>query len=281
MQHSSFNHRLQNKHRFLNESINLERMAENILVIGGAGGIGSAIVEKYEKSGATGLVGDLAYSQPCQHSQQTYHFPVDVTKPESVLDLAHRLEGYPITHFVSLAGGARNEFCKGIAEVTTAVIDESIKLNLTSHIYLMHAFVPLMGGEGDRSITLMGDRSITLVSSINAIQDWELPAYSAAKAGLLGLVYATTTELGARGIRVNAILPGTVPTDRTHKEPKDFEALLKTSALNRLTTPQEVANAVYATTHLLTAMTGQTLVVDCGQTVKTIRYTTDAKSQSQ
>lgn len=235
-------------------------MAENILVVGGAGGIGSAIVEKYSRQGANVLSANIAYD-----NSRPKHYHVDVTKPESVDKLAHHLNYLGITHFISLAGGARNEFGKGIAEVPTDLIDESIKLNLTSHLYLMRAFVPLMDDKGDRSITL--------VSSINAIQDWELPAYSAAKAGLLGLVYATTTELGVKGIRVNAILPGTVPTPRTRKEPKDFETLLKTSALNRLTTPEEVANAVYATTHLLTAMTGQMLVVDCGQTVKKPRYT--------
>lgn len=243
------------------------KCVENILVIGGAGGIGSAIVDKYVKCGANVLVGDIAYSQPCKLSPQDHCFPIDVTKLESLLDLAHHLKHHTITHLVSLAGGAiPEEYHQGIAGVPISAIDKTIQLNLTSHAYIIKTFVSLMQGKGDKSITL--------ISSINAIQDWDLPCYSAAKAGLLGLVYATTTELGEKGIRINVILPGTTPTPRTGKEPKDFEALLKTSALGRLTTPEEVANAVYATTHLLTAMTGQMLVVDCGQTVKKPRYTT-------
>src|SRR3989344_1988680 len=235
-------------------------MTENILVVCGAGGIGSAIVQKYKDLGENAFSADIAYKETLPNC-----FYVDVANPDSVRALSHMLDASRINvnHLVSLAGGACNEFGKDITQVPVKTIEDSIQLNLTAHIYLLREIVPLMQ---------QGNRSITLVSSINAIQDYALPAYSAAKAGLLGLVKATTTELGEKGIRINAILPGTVPTPRTQKEPKNFETLLKTSALGRLTTPEEIANAVYATTHLLTAMTGQSIVVDCGQTVKTTKY---------
>ena len=56
------------------------------------------------------------------------------------------------------------------------------------------------------------------------------------------------------------------PTSQT--QPKDFEALRRGSALGRLARPEDIAAAMHAMSHTLTAVTGQQLVVDCGQLVK-------------
>jgi NAD(P)-dependent dehydrogenase (short-subunit alcohol dehydrogenase family) len=112
------------------------------------------------------------------------------------------------------------------------------------------------------------DRSITLVSSINAIKGYGLPAYSAAKAGMIGLVKGSVVELGRQNIRINAVLPGTVITPRTSKQPKDFEALKQGTALNRLTNSVEVSKAVAFVAIEAISMTGQELILDCGQSVK-------------
>ena len=60
-----------------------------------------------------------------------------------------------------------------------------------------------------------------------------------------------------------------VVTSSSQKQPKDFEALRRGSALRRLASPKDIATAVHAMSHILTAVTGQQLVVDCGQLVKT------------
>ena len=76
------------------------------------------------------------------------------------------------------------------------------------------------------------------------------------------------SELGVRGIRINTVLPGTVVTG-SNSQPKDIEALRRQSALGRLATADDIAHAVHALSHIMTAVTGQSLVVDCGQTVAT------------
>jgi NAD(P)-dependent dehydrogenase (short-subunit alcohol dehydrogenase family) len=131
---------------------------------------------------------------------------------------------------------------------------------------LLHAVFPWLRQESEH------DRSITFTSSFNALSGWGMPAYSAAKAGLLGMMNALVTPLGACNIRTNVVAPGTIRTPRTEKmwqhEPNHFESLERTSALARLGTPDDVADAFFAIATLLTHVTGQVLVVDGGQMVK-------------
>ena len=73
---------------------------------------------------------------------------------------------------------------------------------------------------------------------------------------------------GAKGIRINAVLPGTVMTPRTAKQPKDFDAMRRGTALNRLASPEEIAKVVVTLSIDMTCVTGQSVIADCGQVVK-------------
>jgi 3-oxoacyl-[acyl-carrier protein] reductase len=117
-----------------------------------------------------------------------------------------------------------------------------------------------------------GDRSVTFTSSWNALTGAGMPAYSAAKAGLIGLMHALTGPLGADGIRVNVVAPGTVVTPRTQRiwasDVGHFERLADTTALGRLGAPVDIARTFVALATELTHVTGQVIVVDGGQMVK-------------
>ena len=99
-----------------------------------------------------------------------------------------------------------------------------------------------------------------------------MPAYSAAKAGLIGLMHALVSPLGAKGIRINVIAPGTIRTPRTERiwahRPEHFQRLATGTALGRVGAPEDVGRAFLAVATLLTHVTGQVLVVDGGQMVK-------------
>jgi NAD(P)-dependent dehydrogenase (short-subunit alcohol dehydrogenase family) len=99
-----------------------------------------------------------------------------------------------------------------------------------------------------------------------------MPAYSAAKAGLVGMMRALTAPLGAEGIRVNVVAPGTVRTPRTERiwssDPGHFERLERGTALGKLGTPDDVSRVFVALATWLTHVTGQVIVVDGGQMVK-------------
>ncbi len=90
--------------------------------------------------------------------------------------------------------------------------------------------------------------------------------YSAAKAGIIGFTKAMAKEYALKGIYVNAVAPGYIPTDLTNALPADIKAgIVKFVALQRFGTTDEVANAVaFFASDLASYITGQTLAVDGG-----------------
>ena len=105
---------------------------------------------------------------------------------------------------------------------------------------------------------------MTLMSSINAYGGFGLPFYSAAKMGLIGFMNSTKDEFKELGIRINVIAPGTVVTEATKKEPKDFDALLKYTDHNRFVTASDVANLSFEIAEE-SEITGKVYIIDEGQ----------------
>ena len=258
-----------------------------VVVVGGAGTIGRAVVQAYGQRGIRVVVIDREPFEQGGDANGTAgveQVSADITKDTGIARARADVEalGWDIHHLVSLAGGAMDPEFGPLTRTTEATIRDSIELNLTSHILLTRAFVSLLTGESGNMATARSDRSITLVSSINALRDYGLPAYSAAKAGMLGFARAMATELGGNGIRINVVAPGTVVTDATDTtQPKDVERLRRGSALARLAEPDDIAAAVVAASHDLRAMTGQLVVIDCGQTVATPAWRLDTAADQQ
>lgn len=242
---------------------------EKIVVVGGAGGIGSAIIDKYSHLGLKVIIGDIdkdaGQRLSDKYGEEVKYYPVDVLEPDSIHNFVNNIEQDfdSVTHLVSLAGGALPDEFNGLKNTSIDAIYRSIDLNLASHVALVKEFMPLI--EKDRN----DNKTITLISSINAERDYGLPPYSSAKGGLISLVYSSVGELAEKNIRINSISPGTVPTPKTLKQDKDFDNLLKGVPLKRFATPREIADVVYAFTHIMTCVTGQNLNADCGQTRKT------------
>lgn len=238
------------------------------LITGGVGGIGSAVVDRFFKDSLQVLVVDIrepnAQNAHWLDSGAVLYRKLDVSNSEEVAKLTAQLQNDDIRlrHCVSLAGGALPQEFGGLESINDSVIEQSIKLNLQSHIVLARNVLPLFK---DSEIQ---NKSLTFVSSINAIMDFGLPAYSAAKAGLIGLTKTLASEIGKYSVRVNCVLPGTVPTDRTSNEPKVFAEYLKGSVLGRFATPDEIAEVICCIAEKLTCVTGHALIADCGQTVR-------------
>jgi len=112
--------------------------------------------------------------------------------------------------------------------------------------------------------------SIVTVSSMWGVTGGSCEtAYSAAKAGVIGLTKALAKELGPSHIRVNCVAPGVIDTDMNrHLSPEDLDALARETPLERIGTAQDVARCI----HFLASpqagfVTGQVLAADGGMVI--------------
>lgn len=240
---------------------------EIILITGGNGNIAKRIVKKYLEIGSRVIAVDIhektVFKEYESHSNYEY-YKVDVTNIEQIKNLSKIIEEKygKVTHIISAAGRpSKTEIDGGIEGVTIEDIEQCIQLNLNSHIYIAKIFLPLLEKEGTNN------KTITLISSINALKSFNLPIYSAAKSGLYGFMYSLTKELGQKNIRINVVSPGTVPTDEDIASNGNFYNYRYKSmlALNDFTKPEDIADTLFALTHIMKAVIGQNIVVDSGQ----------------
>lgn len=214
-----------------------------------------------EEAVAAGL-----HDRPLDHATASgyRHVCLDVTDPHALESAVARID--VVHHLVCIAGGALDEPALGDdpGRLSPQRLRDTLELNLVGPYTCVWAFLDTMRASS-------GDRSVTFTSTINAQRGIGLHGYAAAKAGLESLVRTLCGPLGADGIRVNAIAPGTVATPRTARawahDPDHFPKLAATTALGRLPQPSEIADA-YLAAMTLTHLSGQTITVDGGQTVR-------------
>ena len=244
-------------------------MDDVVLTTGAAGAIGSATVNAFLTAGFSVVGLDRDPSVTSVAGDRYLGIQVDVDDESAVaaaIDAARQLGR--LAHLVGIAGGAEPEEPATQDDPVMLPVDvfrASVESNLTAQFVVMQAALPLLrDGAGT-------DRSITFTSSWNALSGIGMPAYSAAKAGLIGMMHALVRPLGGEGIRVNVVAPGTIRTPRTERiwghDPEHFERLERSTAIGRLGTPDDVARTFVALATTLTHVTGQVLVVDGGQLV--------------
>lgn len=239
---------------------------EIVLITGGDGNIAQEIVKKYLENGSVVIATDIhentSNSEFLKNENYEY-YQLDVTNIEDLKNVYNKIqEKYGrITHLISAAGRPMPTEIDGIQSVTFEEIEKSINLNLTSHIYIVKIFLQLLENEKKNN------KTITLISSVNALKTFNLPVYSAAKSGIYGIMKALTKELGRKNIRINVVSPGTVPTKEEIASNGNFYNYRYKDmlALNEFTKQSDIADAVYALTNITKAITGQNIVVDSGQ----------------
>ena len=239
-----------------------------ILIFGGDGKIAQAIVKKYLELNCVVIAVDKKEKNcnPDFNKNENYHYySTDITSVNELTELYNKLNSKLkyVNHIISMAGGPFSSEEKGIFEMTYADIDKSIKLNLTSHIYITKIFLPLLQ-KCDAN-----NKSIIFFSSVNAVKSFNLPAYSAGKSGIFGFMNSIVRVLGNEHIRVNTLTPGTVATKEEVESKEQFwgYGYKDMMALKSFTYPEDIANVCFSLSHISTAVTGQNIVVDSGQIV--------------
>jgi len=233
--------------------------APTYVVIGGTGGIGSALARKLVSDGATVVVGarDRERVDALARELGARGASMDATRLEDV----QRLLAFAAEHTGRLDGIANcaGSFLLKPAHATSdADWDGTISANLTTAFNVVRA--------GARALSEGG--SIVLVASAAALTGFaNHEAIAAAKAGVVGLTYSAAATYAPRGIRVNAVAPGLVRSpgnERIWSGPSG-EASRAMHPLGRLGEPGDVASAI---SWLLEPaqgwVTGQVLGVDGG-----------------
>lgn len=251
----------------------MERMKDKIVVITGAAqGIGAAIAERFAAEGAMLVLLDLDVGRLTQTASQLPGAPLtiiaDVTDEAAVDDAFARITAAdrPVDVLVNNVGGSRNQ---KLWEMTADAWDFTIRLNLRSVFLCTRAAARLMMGRGSGAIVCMssGAREGTPWTAYHSGG----AAYSAAKAGIHGFIRDAAMELAEHGIRINAVAPGPIKTERTAGI---FEDMRETSAysphilvpMRRIGQPREIADAVlFLASDEASYITGTTLSVAGGR----------------
>jgi len=239
----------------------------SVLVTGGGSGIGESIVEEFGRQGAKVTFFDIL-DKPSKElearlTRKKYkvHFEhVDLTDIEALragVAKARKLQG-PITVLVN---NAANDQRHKWEDVTPEYFDERINLNLRHQFFAIQAVVPDMQKAGYGSIVNMSSGSWMVGSR-------DMPIYVASKAGIYGLVRGMARELGRMNIRINAVSPGWIMTERQRRlwsTPEALEQLMKDQCLQRTLEPAEIARAIlFLASDESSAATNQNFVFDGG-----------------
>jgi D-xylose 1-dehydrogenase len=146
-------------------------------------------------------------------------------------------------------------------DVTPEFWDERLALNLKHYFFAIQAVAPAMAAAGGGSVINMGS-----VSWMRGRPN--LVGYTTAKAGILGLTRTLARELGERNIRVNALVPGAIVTDRQnalHRDTAADQAFLDAQCLKIRLDAGHVARAtLFLAADDSNGMTGQHMLVDAG-----------------
>ena len=142
--------------------------------------------------------------------------------------------------------------------------EETLSLNVTATYRMIRAFLPALLDAGGGSIINMASAVSSVIAAPNRC------AYGASKAAVIGLSKSVALDYAARGIRCNAVCPGTVQTPSLDERIAAFPdpeaaraAFITRQPMGRLGTPSEIAAlCVYLAADDSAYMTGQALVID-------------------
>ncbi len=244
------------------------RLAGKIAVVTSAAqGIGRATVTAMVAEGARVFATDIneaALAELAKESTAITVLRLDVTKQAEVDSVASAI-GTPDILF-NCSGTVH---AGTILDVTDKDWDFAFDINVRAHYRMMRAFTPGWLAKGSASIINMA----SLASSVKGVANRFL--YGTSKAAVIGMTKAMAADYLSKGIRVNAICPGTVDTPSLHERMRasgDYEkakaAFIARQPMGRLGQPEEIAAlVVYLASDESAFVTGQAIAIDGGWSV--------------
>jgi 3-oxoacyl-[acyl-carrier protein] reductase len=241
------------------------------LVTGASRGIGAAIATALARAGSrvvlTGrdraaLAGATeAAASVSAPDRRPIALVADLADADQVSSLHRRVHEQvgPISLLVAAAGGLGEPV--PLVSMTDRLWHATVDANLTATFHTLRAFLPDMTEQRRGAV-------VTIASTAGREPSPASPAYGAAKAGLLMLTRQAALQVGEHGVRVNAVAPGSIHTDRLDALMPDAaqRRLADAHPLRRLGTPEDIADAtLYLLSDQASWITGATLDVNGGR----------------
>lgn len=238
-----------------------------VLVTGSSRGIGAEVAVRAAAEGATVAIHYVRSAEGAERTLERVHeaggraeaFRADVADGgqaealvDGVVERFGRIDG--------LVNNAGLTLVKPFLETAAAEWDAVLRTDLTAAFHTCRAVLPSMLERGSGAI-------VNVASRLGQMGIAETAAYSAAKAGLLGLTRSLAREFGPRGIRINAVAPGVTITEMTTDlvDSEEGRRRLRDHALGRFGRADEVADAVvFLLSDRAALFVGQTLNPNAG-----------------
>ncbi len=239
-----------------------------VLITGGGSGIGAALTEGFVEQGARVAFVDVA-TAPSEalrdrlgkaYGTAPLFLRCDLRDIEALREAvatAEKAHG-PATVLINNAAFDQRH---DIAEVSPDYWDDNQAINLRPHFFTAQAVAPGMRSAGRGSI-------INFTSTSFLINHPDMPSYTAAKAGIIGLTKGLAGKLGPSGIRVNAVAPGWVMTERQRTlwvTEETLAAHVARQCIREAMQPQDmVGPCLFLASDASRMLTAQTMIVDGG-----------------
>ena len=239
-----------------------------VFITGGGSGIGAALTEGFcrQRARVTFVdIADAASQAVCERLQgetgvRPRFLHADITCIEELqgaIKAATAQDG-PIRVLVNNA--ARDDR-HAVEDMTPEHWDANLAINLRPHFFAIQAVAPGMAAAGGGSI-------INFTSTAFMLNIGTMPAYTAAKAGIVGLTKGMAGRYGPDNIRVNAIAPGWVITERQEQlwvTEEGLSAHIGRQAIpRRMVADDMVGPCLFLASDASAMLTAQTLIVDGG-----------------
>lgn len=235
-----------------------------VLVTGGASGIGEAVVRAFArqkaKVGFIDIQADRGAGLAAELGGDVRFAAADLTDIDALRRAVDSLRG-ELGPVGILINNAAHDDRHPTEEVTPAYFDNRIAVNLKHQFFAAQAVLPDMKAAGGGAI--INFASISWMAGMGG-----MAIYTAAKSGVLGLTRSLARDFGPFNIRVNAVAPGWILTERQKEKwvtPEGEASMLAAQCLKRWLMPEEVARfVVFLASDEASACTSQHYVVDGG-----------------
>ena len=243
------------------------------IVTGSSRGIGKAIVERLAEHGARVVVSsrkapaceEVAASINARHGAgRAIAVPANISSKEELRGLVETTRDQLGPIDILVCNAASNPYYGPMA----GIADDQFRKILENNVIANHWLIGFVASE----MQARHDGSIVIVSSIGGLKgNGVIGAYNISKAADFQLARNLAVEFGPHNIRVNCIAPGLIKTDFARalwENPETLKASNARTPLGRIGDPDEIAGAaVFLASKAGAFMTGQTIVIDGGQTI--------------